>query len=102
MANKQRNDGHISLNAQQVAFMHQVIESEDKHRAKFSKSPPRRKRNPILGLANFPVLKKYYINHSDKVAYVVENGRRRCKCCNGLVRNKPKIMGLRKWVPKLT
>jgi myo-inositol-1(or 4)-monophosphatase len=28
-------------------------------------------------LANFPVLKKYYINHSDKVAYVVENGRRR-------------------------
>jgi myo-inositol-1(or 4)-monophosphatase len=35
------------------------------------------KGNPILGLANFPVLKKYYINHSDKVAYVVENGRRR-------------------------
>ena len=33
--------------------------------------------NPVLGLANFPVLKKYYINHSDKIAYVVENGRRR-------------------------
>ena len=31
-----------------------------------------------------------------------ESKRRRCKCCNGLVRNKPKIMGLRKWVPKLT
>ena len=27
------------------------------------------KGNPILGLANFPVLKKYYINHSDKAAY---------------------------------
>lgn len=43
------NNGHQSMTAQQVAFMHQVIESEDKHRAKFSKSPPRRKRNPILG-----------------------------------------------------
>jgi len=49
MANKKPKDGHISLNSQQVAFMHQVIESEDKHRQKFSKSPPRRKRNPILG-----------------------------------------------------
>jgi myo-inositol-1(or 4)-monophosphatase len=39
------------------------------------------KGNPILGLANFPVLKKYYINHSDKVAYVVENGRRRKNIC---------------------
>ena len=33
--------------------------------------------NPILGLANFPVLKKYYINHSDKAAYVVDNGKRK-------------------------
>ena len=49
MANKQPKDGHVSLNAQQVAFMHQIMESEDKHRVKFSKSPPRRKRNPILG-----------------------------------------------------
>ena len=32
---------------------------------------------PILGLANFPVLKKYYLNYSDKVAYVVNNGRRK-------------------------
>tara|TARA_B100000989_G_scaffold196721_1_gene148578 strand:+ start:6006 stop:6809 length:804 start_codon:yes stop_codon:yes gene_type:complete len=32
---------------------------------------------PVLGLANFPVLKKYYINYSDKIAYVVENGKRR-------------------------
>ena len=34
------------------------------------------KGNPILGLANFPVLKKYYLNYSDKVAYVVENGKK--------------------------
>ena len=32
---------------------------------------------PVLGLANFPVLKKYYLNYSDKIAYVVENGKRR-------------------------
>ena len=30
---------------------------------------------PILGLANFPVLKKYYINYSDKTAFVVNNGK---------------------------
>ena len=35
------------------------------------------KGNPILGLANFPVLKKYYLNYSDKIAYVVENGKRK-------------------------
>ena len=32
---------------------------------------------PILGLANFPVLKKYYLNYSDNIAYVVNNGKRR-------------------------
>ncbi|MDB9717680.1 inositol monophosphatase [Candidatus Pelagibacter sp.] len=32
---------------------------------------------PILGLANFPILKKYYINFSDKIAYVVHNGKRK-------------------------
>ena len=35
------------------------------------------KGNPILGLANFPVLKKYYFNTSDKSAYVSENGKKR-------------------------
>ena len=30
-----------------------------------------------MGLANFPVLKKYYINYSNKVAYVVENKKRK-------------------------
>ena len=32
---------------------------------------------PVLGLANFPVLKKYYLNYSDKSAFVVENGKKR-------------------------
>jgi len=35
------------------------------------------KGNPILGLANFPVLKKYYLNFSDKKAYVFNNGKRK-------------------------
>ena len=35
------------------------------------------KGNPILGLANFPVLKKYYLNYSEKTAYVVDNGKRK-------------------------
>ena len=35
------------------------------------------KGNPVLGLANFPVLKKYYLNHSDKISYVVENGKKK-------------------------
>jgi len=33
------------------------------------------KGNPVLGLANFPILKKYYLNYSDKIAYVVSNGK---------------------------
>ena len=32
---------------------------------------------PVLGLANFPLLKKYYLNYSDKIAYVVNNGIRK-------------------------
>ena len=32
---------------------------------------------PILGLANFPALKKYYLNYSDKTAYVFDNGKRK-------------------------
>jgi myo-inositol-1(or 4)-monophosphatase len=33
--------------------------------------------SPILGLANFPILKKYYLNYSDKIAYVFNNGKRK-------------------------
>ncbi len=32
---------------------------------------------PIIGLANYPVLKKYYYNASDKIAYVVDHGKKR-------------------------
>ncbi len=32
---------------------------------------------PLLGLANFPVLKKYYFNSSKDNAYVVENGKKK-------------------------
>ena len=35
------------------------------------------KGSPVLGLANFPVIKKYYLNYSDKTAFVVENGKKR-------------------------
>ena len=32
---------------------------------------------PVLGLANFPILKKYYLNTSNKASYVIENGRKK-------------------------
>ena len=35
------------------------------------------KGKPFLGLANFPILKKYYINFTDKVAYVFNNGKKK-------------------------
>ena len=35
------------------------------------------KGTPVLGLANFPVLKKYYFNINDKTAFVCENGKKR-------------------------
>tara|TARA_Y100000389_G_scaffold137328_1_gene134894 strand:- start:49 stop:855 length:807 start_codon:yes stop_codon:yes gene_type:complete len=35
------------------------------------------KGDPILGLANFPILKKYYLNYSDRAAYVVDKGIRK-------------------------
>ena len=35
------------------------------------------KGKPILGLANYPILKKYYFNNSQKTAYVVEGNKRK-------------------------
>ena len=35
------------------------------------------KGKPVLGLANYPVLKKYYFNTSQKTAYVVEKNKRK-------------------------
>ena len=32
---------------------------------------------PVLGLANFPILKKYYLNTSNKASYVIENGKKK-------------------------
>ena len=32
---------------------------------------------PVLGLANFPVLKRYYLNYSNKIAYVFDHGKRK-------------------------
>ena len=35
------------------------------------------KGKPVIGLANFPKLKKYYLNYSEKIAYVFEKGKKR-------------------------
>ena len=35
------------------------------------------KDEPIIGLANFPILNKYYLNTSNKNAYVIENKKKR-------------------------
>jgi histidinol phosphatase-like enzyme (inositol monophosphatase family) len=35
------------------------------------------KDRPVLGLANFPILKKYYLNLNNKNAFVFENGKKR-------------------------
>jgi len=35
------------------------------------------KGNPVIGLANFPKLNKYYLNFNSKTAYVFENGKKR-------------------------
>tara|TARA_Y100000389_G_scaffold20499_1_gene17654 strand:- start:417 stop:1223 length:807 start_codon:yes stop_codon:yes gene_type:complete len=35
------------------------------------------KGSPIIGLANFPILNKYYFNSSNKTAHVVEHGKKR-------------------------
>ena len=40
------------------------------------------KGNPIVGLANFPELNKYYYNTSKKNAYVVEKGKKRILTVN--------------------
>ena len=35
------------------------------------------KGNPVLGMANFPELKKYYLNFDNKISYKFENGKRK-------------------------
>jgi len=49
---------------------------------------------PVLGLANFPILNKYYLNYNDKIAYVIENGKkRRIKVNKKVSFNQAKISG---------
>ena len=49
---------------------------------------------PVLGLANFPILNKYYLNYNDKIAYVVENGKKRKIKVNKKVSfNQAKVSG---------
>ena len=35
------------------------------------------KGNPVVGLANFPILNKYYLNINNKNSFVIENGKKR-------------------------
>tara|TARA_B100001250_G_scaffold372732_1_gene358410 strand:- start:2074 stop:2874 length:801 start_codon:yes stop_codon:yes gene_type:complete len=35
------------------------------------------KGNPVIGLANFPILKKFYFNVSNRASFVSENGKKR-------------------------
>ena len=50
--------------------------------------------DPILGLANFPELKKYYINFNSKVAYKFENGKRKRIKVNSKVNfNEARVAG---------
>ena len=46
------------------------------------------KGSPIFGLANFPKLNKYYYNQSEKIAYVVENKKRKKLSVNKKVKFK--------------
>ena len=49
------------------------------------------KNSPVVGLANFPILKKYYFNSSNKLAHVVENGKKR----KIKVNNKAKLSNMK-------
>ena len=49
---------------------------------------------PVMGLANFPMLSKYYLNYNDKISYVVENGKkRRIKVNSKTSFNQAKVSG---------
>ena len=51
-------------------------------------------REPILGLVNFPMLKKYYITGVNKKSYLVENNKfKRLKVLKSKSLNKSKIAG---------
>jgi len=56
---------------------------------------------PVMGLANFPILNKYYLNYNDKIAYVVENKKKRRIRVNKKVSlNQAKVSGaFHGWLP---
>ncbi len=52
------------------------------------------KGHPIMGLANFPMLNKYYLNFNDNISYVFENGKkRRIKVSKKIPFNQIKVSG---------
>ena len=52
------------------------------------------KGNPIIGLANFPELNKYYLNSNNKTAYKFENGKRKkIKVNSKVIFKKARIAG---------
>ena len=59
------------------------------------------KNYPIIGLANFPILKKYYLNYSDSLAYVYYNGERKKLSVNKKAKiKKMKVSGaFHGWLP---
>ena len=59
------------------------------------------KGQPVMGLANFPILKKYYLNFNDNIAYVYENGKRKKLKVNKKIKfNNAKVAGaFHGWLP---
>ena len=52
------------------------------------------KKNPILGLVNFPILKKYYITGANHASYLVENNKyKKLRVAKDTLFNKTKMAG---------
>ena len=52
------------------------------------------KGKPVLGLANFPILNKFYLNFNNKDAFVIENGRKRkISVSKNVIFNQIKVSG---------
>ena len=56
---------------------------------------------PVIGLANFPMLNKYYLNYNDKISYVIENGKKRKIKVNKKIKlSQAKVSGaFHGWLP---
>ena len=49
---------------------------------------------PVLGLANFPELNKYYLNYNDKIAFKFQNGKRKkIKVNSKIIFKKARVAG---------